>query len=144
MKRRIAEMPQRPAPRACPAGAEVGRPRWRLARTLAIALAAAVVIGVSCQPSEDPVTKERERTLDADERYLVEYYQKILDVAEKHHDNQAVMEEKKRELAAEIDSVRIRRVISRLEKNPEHWLAIYARLNEIASREASGDSTGRY
>jgi hypothetical protein len=85
---------------------------------------------VSCQ-SSDPVQAEKERTLDPDERYLVEYYMKIIEFEKQEFDDEALRAEKKGELEARFDPARVARVIAALEKRPEQWIAIYNRINEL-------------
>jgi hypothetical protein len=87
----------------------------------------------SCQ-SPDPVTKEKERTLTPDERYLVEYYMKIIEFEKYLHDNPGFAEEKRVELRKGFDAERIRKTLAELEKKPERWLAIYSRINELQLR----------
>ena len=96
---------------------------------------AAIVLLVlySCQ-SSDPVAKEKERTLTPDERYLVDYYMKIIEFDKLLQDNPASREEKRKELDDNLDRERIRRTLAELEKRPERWLAIYYRINELQYR----------
>lgn len=94
----------------------------------------------SCQPP-DPIAKEKGRTLTPDERYLVEYYMKIAQLRANLHDNPAEAEEKQNLLQSEIDSTRIYRTLDELQKNPERWLGIYNRINELRYRRSQGDTT---
>ena len=96
-------------------------------------IAFAVIFLSSCQ-SPDPVAKEKTRTLTPDERYLVEYYMKIIEYEKYLHDNPGVAEDRKAELLRSFDEQRIRKTLAELEKKPEHWLAIYNRINELQLR----------
>jgi hypothetical protein len=104
--------------------------------------ALALLLFCSCQ-SPDPVAKEKARTLTSDERYLVDYYMKIIEFENHLHDNSASREEKKAELEASFDGERIRRTLAELEKRPERWLAIYNRINELQLRSLQDRSTGQ-
>jgi len=95
--------------------------------------AVALLVLYSCQ-SPDPVAKEKERTLTPDERYLVDYYVKIIEFEKLLQDNPASREEKRKELDENLDRGRIRRTLAELEKKPERWLAIYNRINELQYR----------
>jgi len=95
--------------------------------------AIALLILSSCQ-SSDPVAKEKERTLTPDERYLVDYYVKIIEFEKLLQDNPASREEKRRDLDKNLDRERIRRTLAELKKEPERWLAIYNRINELQYR----------
>jgi len=96
-------------------------------------IAFAVLLFSSCQ-SPDPVAKEKTRTLTPDERYLVEYYMKIIEFEKYLHDNPGDAENRKAELQKSFDEQRIQRTLAELEKKPEHWLAIYNRINELQLR----------
>ena len=93
----------------------------------------------SCQ-SPDPVAKAKDRTLEPDERYLVEYYMKIIEFEKQLHENPELREEKRRELERGMDMVRIRNVLAKLENKPEGWLAIYKRINELQLRDLAKPS----
>jgi len=97
----------------------------------------------SCQ-SPDPVTKEKARNLSPDERYLVDYYMKIIEFEKYLHDNPGSAEEKRAELEKGFDRKRIRRTLDELEKKPERWLAIYNRINELQLRILQNQPTGQY
>jgi hypothetical protein len=114
---------------------------FRLRAPLIAALALIVIY--SCQ-SPDPVTKEKGRTLTPDERYLVDYYLKILEFEKYLHDNPGSRDEKRLELEKGFDRERIRRTLAELEKRPERWLAIYNRINELQLRILQNQPTGRY
>jgi hypothetical protein len=105
-----------------------------------IALAALVLLLASCQPP-DPVAKEKQRTLTPDERYLVEYYMKLTQLRENLHDNPVELQEKQDLLRSEADTTRIRRTLDELERDPEHWLSIYNRINELRYRRSERDTT---
>jgi hypothetical protein len=97
----------------------------------------------ACQ-NPDPVAKEKQRLLTPDERYLIDYYMKIIEVEKSLHDNPALQEEKRTELEGEIDKERIRRTLAALEKKPERWLAIYNRLNELQVRALQNAPSERH
>jgi hypothetical protein len=104
--------------------------------TTLLALAAALTLALtlpSCQ-NPDPVAKEKARTLTSDERYLVEYYMKIMEFDKYLHGNPADAEEKRLELEKGLDRDRIKRTLAELQKRPERWLAIYNRINELQVR----------
>ncbi len=96
-------------------------------------MAALALLVCACQ-SSDPVQAEKDRTLTPDERYLVEYYMKIIEFEKQQFDGEALRLEKKMELEKEFDLERVRRVVASLEKEPERWLAIYNRINELQVR----------
>jgi hypothetical protein len=96
----------------------------------------------SCQ-SADPVAREKERTLTPDERYLVDYYMKIIEFEKVLQDNPASREEKRKELDENLDRERIRRTLAELEKRPERWLAIYNRINELQYRALQNTPSGK-
>jgi hypothetical protein len=102
----------------------------------------ALLVLFSCQ-SPDPVAKEKARTLTPDERYLVDYYMKIIDFEKLSQNNPAAAEEKRKELDDNLDRERIRRVLAELEKKPERWLAIYKRINELQYRALERQPTGQ-
>jgi hypothetical protein len=104
--------------------------------------AVALLFLFSCQ-SPDPVTREKERTLTPDERYLVDYYMKIIEFEKLLHDNPASREEKRKELDENLDRERIRRTLAELEKTPERWLAIYVRINELQYRALQNRPSGQ-
>jgi hypothetical protein len=102
----------------------------------------ALLLICSCQ-NPDPVAKEKARTLTPDERYLVDYYMKIIEFEKHLHDNSVSRDEKRLELEEGLDRERIRRTLAELEKKPEGWLAIYNRINELQLRSLQGPPTGR-
>ena len=118
------------------------RLRGRTLPALAAALATAALLFCACQ-SPDPIAKEKARTLTPDERYLVDYYMKIIEFEKLEHDNPASREERRKELEKNLDRERIRRTLAELEKKPEHWLAIYNRINELRYRALEKESNGQ-
>jgi hypothetical protein len=107
---------------------------------LLASVALALFLFGSCQ-TPDPIAKEKQRTLTADERYLVQYYMKLAQLRENLHDNPVEAQEKQSALRSEIDSTRIHRALDELEKNPERWLSIYSRINELRYRRGQADTT---
>ena len=126
MKKRLnAACPRATFPRDARHPRSRSRASWLPAAGLAFLL-------FSCQ-SADPVQAEKERILGPDERYLVEYYMKIIDFEKQEFDDEALRADKKREIEEQFDSARVSRAIASLEKKPERWLAIYNRINELPS-----------
>jgi hypothetical protein len=115
-----------------------------LSRIASIALAAFTVMLIASCQNPDPIAREKGRTLTPDERYLAEYYMKIDELRTNLHDNPALFEEKRARLESEIDTARVNRTIASLERDPERWLAIYSRINELQHRADRSDSTSRY
>jgi hypothetical protein len=120
---------------------ERGR-RWRAHRAphAIINLAAPILLlfivshqFAGCQPPEQ-VQKQEKRTLTTDERYIVELYMKINEIEKNLQDNPGEAEKKRQELKREIDAERVRRILRELEDDPERWLAIYGRINELIER----------
>lgn len=95
----------------------------------------------SCR-SPDPVELQRKRNLNADERYLVEYYIKIIEFEKEQFETLEQKEARRKELETEFDMERLRKVLSELAKDPRRWLAIYYRINEIQT--AGRHSSERY
>jgi hypothetical protein len=124
-----------------PPPVRVKRFRGKTLFTCAAALATAALLFCACQ-SPDPVAKEKARTLTPDERYLVDYYMKIIEFEKLEHDNPASREEKREELDENLDRERIRRTLAELENKPERWLAIYNRINELNYRALEKEPTG--
>ncbi len=112
----------------------------RLSGRAALPVLAFVLLALAGCHSSDPVTAQKERALTPDERYLVEYYMKIIDFEKEQFDTPALREEKRKELEDAYDGERLRRIIAELEKNPEAWLAIYNRINELQTRELQNPS----
>lgn len=133
----MAQRSEHPVPRPEGTRSTPGTFSW-----LAPALAAAFMILIlsSCQ-SPDPVAKDKDRTLEPDERYLVEYYMKIIEFEKQLHENPELREEKRQELERGMDMVRIRNVLAQLENKPERWLAIYKRINELQLRDLATPPT---
>lgn len=125
-----------------PSPARVTGYRGKTIFTCAAALATAALLFCACQ-SPDPVAKEKARTLTPDERYLVDYYMKIMEFEKLEHDNPASREEKRKGLDENLDRERIRRTLAELEKRPERWLAIYNRINELQYRALEREPTGQ-
>lgn len=128
---RMSATQNSPTPAASPYGSRGNRRARPIPR---LAIAAVALLLVSCRSAE-PVEAGKKRTLGPDERYLVEYYMKIIAFEKHTFDDEAARNEKSRELAAEFDSVRVARAIASLEKKPERWLAIYNRINELQPGE---------
>lgn len=103
------------------------------ARLALLVILAAAFLASSCQRS-DTVQKERARTLSADERYIVELYIKITELEKNLQDNPDLVEEKKAELLRGTDLDRVRKTLELLEREPERWLGIYQRINELVKR----------
>jgi hypothetical protein len=114
----------------------------RPALLAALVLAASFVLLSSCQ-NTDPVAREKARTLTSDERYLVEYYMKVIEFEKHLQDNPATLEEKRLELEKGLDRDRIRRTLAELQKKPERWLAIYNRINELQVRSLKEAPSGQ-
>jgi len=93
-------------------------------------LAAAALFTAGCgQP--DTISSEKARDLTPDERYLVQLYLKINDLEKNLQDNPADSAIKWEELKASVDTSRVRRTLAELEKDPERWLGIYTRINDL-------------
>jgi hypothetical protein len=138
-------MARKQAARKTPSSSRQARaPRLRGKALLRASFVAAVALLFlySCQ-SPDPVTRQKERTLTPDERYLVDYYMKIIEFDKLLHDNPATREEKRKELDDNLDRERIRRTLAELEKKPEGWLAIYNRINELQYRALQNQPSGQ-
>ena len=88
---------------------------------------------LNCRPPEQ-VQRQKERTLTPDERYIVELYMKINEIEKNLQDNPEEADKKWEELRGEIDVGRVRRILKKLEADPERWLAIYNRINELLER----------
>lgn len=80
---------------------------------------------------------KKDKTLTADERYIVELYMKITEVKENLQDNPEERDKKYEELRQEIDTERVRKILLELEKDPERWLTVYTRINELLMRRNS-------
>ena len=102
-------------------------------RLFIIPLLLSDVLFHSCQ-IQDPVGKEKGRTLSDDERYIVALFLKINEIEENLQDNPEDPEKKWDELQKEYDPERIRRIILELEKDPERWIAVHNRIDELLRR----------
>ncbi len=87
----------------------------------------------ACDRPEEPGSG-KSSTLTPDERYIVSLYVKINELENNLQDNPSDSTKKWQELREEIDEERVRRIISDLEKDPERWLAVYGRINELMDR----------
>ncbi|MDD3643677.1 MAG: hypothetical protein PHQ19_09475 [Candidatus Krumholzibacteria bacterium] len=74
---------------------------------------------------------QKSRDLSADERYLVELYLKINDLEKNLQMNPGDSLKKWDELRASVDTTRVRRALRSLEGDPEGWVGIYGRINEL-------------
>lgn len=79
----------------------------------------------------DSVEAQKSRDLSADERYLVELYLKINDLEKNLQMNPGDSLKKWDELRASVDTTRVRRALRSLEGDPEGWVGIYGRINEL-------------
>jgi hypothetical protein len=93
-------------------------------------LAAAALLAAGCE-KPDTISSEKARDLTPDERYLVQLYLKINDLEGNHQDNPADSARKWDELKASVDTARVRRTIAVLEKDPQRWLGVYTRVNDL-------------
>ncbi len=115
------------------------RPAGFLAICLCLLLLATQILQ-SCE-RPNPVDNVKKRTLIEDERYIVKLYMKIIEIDENLQDNPELREKKWGELRREFDPERIRRILRELEKDPERWLAVYGRINELLDRRKDQGST---
>jgi hypothetical protein len=132
----------RPRDAVRPRGAHTvpfARPTGSLTICLLILLPVIAFLQSCERPS--PVEKEKKRTLTEDERYIVQLYMKITEIEENLQDNPDARDEKYGELRREFDPARIRRILLELEQNPDRWLAIYGRINELLERRERTPST---
>lgn len=102
----------------------------RLMRTASLCTLAAAVLAAGCGRT-DTIEEEKSRTLDPDERYLVELYMKINDLEKNLQENPADSAKKWEELRASVDTARVRRALESLDEDPRDWLGIYGRINEL-------------
>ncbi|MBN1163336.1 MAG: hypothetical protein JXB45_02045 [Candidatus Krumholzibacteriota bacterium] len=79
---------------------------------------------------------KKTKTLTPDERYLVELYLKINELEKNLQDNPADSAKKWEELKQEIDRERVHRTLRELEKDPERWISVYGRINELRQIES--------
>ena len=100
------------------------------ALTLAAALLLAAAFAAGCD-KPDTISSEKARDLTPDERYLVQLYLKINDLEKNLQDNPADSARKWDELKASVDTARVNRAMAELEKDPERWLGVYTRINDL-------------
>ena len=100
------------------------------ALTLAAAVLLAAAFAAGCD-KPDTISSEKARDLTPDERYLVQLYLKINDLEKNLQDNPADSARKWDELKASVDTARVNRTIAELEKDPERWLGVYTRINDL-------------
>lgn len=84
--------------------------------------------------SENDTERARDRTLTADERYLVQLYVKIHKLETNLQNNPEELSKKLAELKGRADSTRINRTLRELEKDPVKWIAVYNRINTLLER----------
>ncbi|MFO7914662.1 MAG: hypothetical protein R6U43_03105 [Candidatus Krumholzibacteriales bacterium] len=84
--------------------------------------------------SENDTDRARDRTLTADERYLVQLYVKIHKLETNLQNNPEELSKKLAELRGRADSTRINRTLRDLEKEPVKWIAVYNRINTLLER----------
>lgn len=106
------------------------RPRRPGVRLLAPVFLAAVLAAAGCA-RPDSVEAEKTRNLSADERYLVELYLKINDLEKNLQMNPEDSLKKWESLRGSIDTARVNRALRALERDPERWVGIYGRINEL-------------
>ncbi len=105
-----------------------------LRRSIVVATAILISIQAGCgQP--DSVSTEKGKTLTPDERYLVELYMKINNLEINLQDNPADSAKKWDELRGTVDRERVQRTLEELKKDPERWITVYGRINELYSRQ---------
>lgn len=92
----------------------------------------AVLLNGCGQP--DTVDSEKTGTLTSDERYIVDLYMKINELERNLQDNPADSTKKWDDLKESIDRERVARILEELEKDPERWLPIYNRIEELTER----------
>ena len=99
----------------------------------ALILSAALLL-LACERPAD-LDSEKTSTLTPDERYIVELYMKINELERNLQDNPADSTKKWEELRGQYDEERVRRILSHLEEDPERWLPVYNRIDELLERE---------
>lgn len=122
------------------------RPRGRLCLTARhfVPLLFTLMISVSLLPGcqqRSRLEEQKTRALTPDERYLIELYMKITEFEENLQDNPEGLEEKRGELRDEVDLQRVEMILDELERNPERWLAVYHRIEELKSRRTPDPSS---
>ncbi|MDZ7860133.1 MAG: hypothetical protein U5O15_05620 [Candidatus Krumholzibacteriota bacterium] len=89
-----------------------------------------------CCSEKTNTDKEITRTLTSGERYLVQTYIKIHKFERNLQNNPEELTKKLNEIKEDTDYKRIELVISKLEKEPIRWLAIYNRINILLTRDS--------
>lgn len=107
-----------------------GAPARSVLVFLAPVVLAACIAAAGCE-RPDSVDEEKSRELSADERYLVELYLKINDLEKNLQMNPEDSLKKWDELRASVDTARVNRALRSLEDDPERWVGIYGRINEL-------------
>jgi len=100
-------------------------------RAFLASLVLAVCVSTAGCEKPDSVDDEKSRDLSADERYLVELYLKINDLEKNLQMNPEDSLKKWDELRASVDTARVQRALRGLENDPERWVGIYGRINEL-------------
>lgn len=103
----------------------------RPVRALLAPLVVALCLAAAGCDRPDSIEEEKSRTLSADERYLVELYLKINDLEKNLQINPEDSLKKWDELRASVDTARVQRALRALEDDPERWVGIYGRINEL-------------
>ncbi|MBN2071940.1 MAG: hypothetical protein JW814_10825 [Candidatus Krumholzibacteriota bacterium] len=80
-------------------------------------------------------TPEKDFTLTADERYIVQLYVKINELEKNLQDNPSDSLKKWDTLKEGVDKERILRTIDSLKENPERWHAVFSRIELLIERE---------
>ncbi|HMA75683.1 MAG TPA: hypothetical protein VKO43_00075 [Candidatus Krumholzibacteriaceae bacterium] len=107
----------------------------RTRKSILIFLAIIFMLTLCCSEKTN-TDKEITRTLTSDERYLVQTYIKIHKFERNLQNNPEELTKKLNEIKKDTDYERIELVISKLEKDPIRWLAIYNRINVLLSRDS--------
>jgi len=107
-----------------------GAPVRSVLAFLAPIILAACIAAAGCE-RPDSVDEEKSRELSADERYLVELYLKINDLEKNLQMNPEDSLKKWEEIRASVDTARVHRALLSLESDPERWVGIYGRINEL-------------
>ena len=98
-------------------------------RRLLLVATLAILLPCCGEPAR-PVS-ESGGPLSPDERYIVQLYVKIHDLEKNLQDNPSDSVKIRAEFRAGVDSTRVVRILGELEKKPERWLPVYARINEL-------------
>lgn len=99
-----------------------------------ILVSAIAILLPCCGESSRPVS-ESGSPLSPDERYIVQLYVKINDLEKNLQDNPSDSVKIRAEFRAGVDSARVVRILGELEKKPERWFSVYARINELLGHE---------